>query len=330
MALSGYRTVRRALLVSALGAVLCAFVGAGSASAAPITVGSPLTASFTQETFGASATVLNIALGEPATYVTSPATGTIVSWHILASGGPFFLRVLTPDGGTTYTGGASSQGEVPTSLATQTFTTDLPIKAGQTIGVDNSNDSDTIGIAAVAGSAVGIIDPPVANGATVALSASGSAEAGFNAVVQPLPTVIRVSPRSGSRLGRKVTITGTNFDGTTAVKFGSTAAKSFKVISDTRITAVAPAHHPGTVHVIVLNPGQSTPGAASKFKFKQVCVVPKLKGKTLSAARKALKTAHCKLGKVTGPTGATKVSKQKPKHGKVLPAGSKVRVTVKL
>jgi len=34
--------------------------------------------------------------------------------------------------------------------------------------------------------------------------------------------------------GAKVTIKGTNFDGTTAVKFGTKKAKKFKVISDTK------------------------------------------------------------------------------------------------
>jgi len=276
---------------------------------------------------------MNSALGEAGAHVTSPVTGTIVRWRIQASGGPFFLRVLTPDGGSTYTGAGTSAGEVPVSTATQTFTTDLPIKAGQILAIDNSNNSDTLGLSLAApGSAVCVFLPPVADGsAATALACGSGEEVGFNADVQPLPTVSGVSPRSGSRLGgRKVTIKGTNFDGTTAVRFGSTPAKSFKVVSDTRIHAVAPAHHLGVVHMTVLNPGKSASGAASKFKFKQVCVVPKLKGKTLSAARKALKTAHCKLGKVTGPTGATKVSKQKPKHGKVLAAGSKVSVTIKL
>ena len=79
-----------------------------------------------------------------------------------------------------------------------------------------------------------------------------------------------LSPRSGSRNGgKKVTIRGTNFDGTTAVRFGTKAAKKFKVISDTKITAVAPRHARGTVHVIVLNPGQSATSKANKFKFKK-------------------------------------------------------------
>ena len=41
----------------------------------------------------------------PGANLTSPADGTIVRWRIVeATGGPFYLRVLTPVGGTTYTG----------------------------------------------------------------------------------------------------------------------------------------------------------------------------------------------------------------------------------
>jgi hypothetical protein len=65
------------------------------------------------------------------------------------------------------------------------------------------------------------------------------------------------------------------------------------------------------------------------------CVVPRLKGKTLSQAKTALKKAHCKLGKVHKP--------KKPKHrklrklvvkssspgaGKIRPAGTKVTLTL--
>jgi beta-lactam-binding protein with PASTA domain len=55
-----------------------------------------------------------------------------------------------------------------------------------------------------------------------------------------------------------------------------------------------------------------------------------VKGKTLKAAKKRLRAANCRLGTVTkekGVTAATgKVVKQRPKPGKVLTAGAKVRV----
>jgi len=52
--------------------------------------------------------------------------------------------------------------------------------------------------------------------------------------------------------GYNITITGYNFTGATAVAFGSVAATSFTVNSDTSITATVPAQALGTlVDVIV-------------------------------------------------------------------------------
>jgi hypothetical protein len=62
------------------------------------------------------------------------------------------------------------------------------------------------------------------------------------------------------------------------------------------------------------------------------CVVPKVKGKTLTAAKTAIKKAHCSVGKVTKKASA-KVKKnhvisQKPSPGKRLAKGSKVSLVV--
>ncbi len=58
------------------------------------------------------------------------------------------------------------------------------------------------------------------------------------------------------------------------------------------------------------------------------CVVPNVVGKKLKAARKALKKAHCKLGKVNGPKkDSSTVIKQHPAPGKQLAPGSRVKVT---
>jgi beta-lactam-binding protein with PASTA domain len=60
------------------------------------------------------------------------------------------------------------------------------------------------------------------------------------------------------------------------------------------------------------------------------CVVPKLKGKKLKAAKKALRKALCKIGIVKKLHGATaktgRVVNQKPGAHKVLAPGAKVSV----
>ena len=62
------------------------------------------------------------------------------------------------------------------------------------------------------------------------------------------------------------------------------------------------------------------------------CVVPKLKGKTLKAAKKRARKANCRIGSVKLRGDVTKktgeVVKQKPKAGKVKAADAKIAVTL--
>jgi hypothetical protein len=85
----------------------------------------------------------------------------------------------------------------------------------------------------------------------------------------PPPTVTGVSPSSGPRAGgTSVSVTGTNFTGATAVKFGSAKAKSFTVNSESSITAVSAAGTVGTVDLTVTTPGgTSATGAADQFSY---------------------------------------------------------------
>ncbi len=61
------------------------------------------------------------------------------------------------------------------------------------------------------------------------------------------------------------------------------------------------------------------------------CRVPALRGDTLTAARRVLARAHCRLGAVHQPRrrrGPLVVSGQAPRRGKTLPAGAAVAVTL--
>ena len=77
-----------------------------------------------------------------------------------------------------------------------------------------------------------------------------------------------ISPSAGLAAGgTSVTIAGSGFTGATAVQFGSTAAQSFTVNSNSQIMAVSPAGS-GTVDVQVRVAGQwSVPTAADRFSF---------------------------------------------------------------
>ena len=67
------------------------------------------------------------------------------------------------------------------------------------------------------------------------------------------PEVSGVSPNSGPAVGgNTVKISGEEFDGVTAVEFGTTEALSYTVNSSTSITAIAPAHTAEKVLVKVI------------------------------------------------------------------------------
>jgi hypothetical protein len=86
--------------------------------------------------------------------------------------------------------------------------------------------------------------------------------------VPAFPSVTNVSPDFGAPAGgTAVTITGTNFTGATAVRFGATPASSVTVTSDTSITATAPPGT-GTANVAVTNPsGTNMPVTADRFSY---------------------------------------------------------------
>ena len=86
------------------------------------------------------------------------------------------------------------------------------------------------------------------------------------------PTVTKVEPNEGWGEGfTTVEITGTNFTGATAVRFGSSNARSFTVNSPTSITAVSPERgyrEGSTVNVTVTTPaGTSATSAADQFTY---------------------------------------------------------------
>jgi hypothetical protein len=85
----------------------------------------------------------------------------------------------------------------------------------------------------------------------------------------PAPRVAAVSPVTAPQ-GSTVTITGTGFTNSTAVRFGHVAA-SFTVTSDTSITAVAPAVASGLVNVFVTGPGgTSAVTTGDQFTFNLI------------------------------------------------------------
>jgi hypothetical protein len=100
--------------------------------------------------------------------------------------------------------------------------------------------------------------------AAVVVTTPAAASAGFNYTYVAVPAPAAVFPTTGVLAGNdSVTITGTGLTGTTSVKFGTTPASSFTVVSDTELDAVTPAHLAGTVPISITTHG----GTDSSLSF---------------------------------------------------------------
>lgn len=328
-----------------LGVLLASLCMGGTAQAANVVVGNPLTEPFVSTVIGPPGVVAISAVTEPGAHASSPVSGMIVRWRIAgAQGGPFRLRVMRPLGGPTYLAAGTSAPATPAGLGTETFDTAIPIKAGDLIGIQTTTPQDKLGFGQPAFGLpeYRIWSPIPADGTSADLSAIAHTEPAFNAEVKPAPAVTSLSPASGLG-GTAVSIAGTDLDGATSVSFGGIPATAFKVESESKITATAPpAADSGPVDVVVkTNAGSSAVSPGDRFTYPATstardpgpsCLVPKLRGKSLTAAKKALKRAGCRIGTVKLRRGATaktgKVVGQKPGPGKALPLGTKVNLVL--
>jgi hypothetical protein len=334
-------------------AVTGSLLFAASGSAAPITVGSPLSASFTQnvetpESYVAAAT----ALGEPGAHAASPVSGTIIRWRLIdGKGTGFELWVLRPTGGGSYVWIDHSSPVAPAGGALETFSANVPISAGDLVALHvPAEGTDAISYLKAPGSQTTFFAPELAAGTEARPAETyANTEYGFNAEVLPPPTIAAISPAEGPTAGgTSVTIAGTNFIEVTSVQFGENPARSFAVTNEGVLTAVAPSGTPGRVPVKVTTVAGSTT-SPQPFIYSSVsnlplesnllpplhlntCKVPNLIGKNLKATKKRLREADCTLGQVVKNRGVTakngEIVKQKPKPATVRPAGSKVSVTL--
>jgi len=335
--------------------VATAAISAAPASGAIVTVGSPMTGNYTSLEIGTSFAVLNTSV--PGNNV-SPVTGAVVGWNIQgASGGPFTLRVIKKINSTEYLGGGHSAPVSPLTTAFQHFSAAVPINAGDMVAFDHANPSDKIGAGTplLAGNKLSYFTAPLAEGAIGTAQTGLSAEAAFNAEVQPAPTVTALGTTSGpTGGGTSVLIAGTDLENTTGVSFGGVPA-SFGQVTEGSVVATSPSTgSAGAVAVTVTTlAGSATAGQAFTYQAssssppagppapsspspppppKVVCKVPNLVGLTVKSAKAKLITAHCKLGKVTkkaGPKGKVgKVVKQGSKPNASLANGAAVPVTV--
>ncbi len=148
-------------------------------------------------------------------------------------------------------------------------------------------------------------------------SAAGPADE-FSYLV--LPSVSKVEPREGPEAGGTVvTITGANLTGAKEVKFGSMAAKSFKVESAGVVVAEAPAGK-GTVGVTVTTAaGTSATGPADEFAY----VAPPA---VTTVAATQITSASATLNGTVNPNGS-EVTECKFEYGTTMLLGSTATCT---
>ena len=226
---------------------------------------------------------IQVATDGGASYVV-PQAGTLTSWSTAAgpgAGQAVSLKVYRPVSGTIYSVVGQDGPRALTPSVLDTFPIDIPVQAGDVIGLNDGeaaivNDACQFYTSSL-GDVVGGLPGDTADGSLLNFEASvtrGEARLNVSANLQPTPPIV--------------------------------------------VTPVVPV--------------SSTPitGATTPSPPVPQCLVPRLGAKKLAAARKALKSADCELGRVTKLKGATAKSglvvSQNPQSGKKLTAGSKVGV----
>ena len=173
---------------------------APSANAASVTVGDPLLGLIGSSSPSAiSGTLLNTTIAEPGA-LGPPGEWLIVRWHLIkATGGRSACRSSARR--RLLHGGRHQRIRRAVTPGLETFATNLPIRAGDTIGLDVVKGL-IVGVVPNPASVIAMISPILVEGATEPLTATGTgAEFAFNAEVQPAPTVTSIGPKSGSFKG---------------------------------------------------------------------------------------------------------------------------------
>ena len=159
---------------------------ASTAQASTVTIGSSLSATFTQTILPAPTTVSNYILPSPAN-AASPTDGTVISWRFVGAGGSFTPRILRSTSGTSHTGAGTGQAQAPTApppAISGPFNTTLPIKRGEFFGI-NTPVAGTLGTATTPGATHLQWTPPLGDGVAGAPpTTSVTSEAAISAVVR--------------------------------------------------------------------------------------------------------------------------------------------------
>jgi PASTA domain/IPT/TIG domain len=274
---------------------------------------------------------------------TVPTNGVITSWSTNTTAGAnqmLTFKVYRQVDSNHYTvvGHDGPRNLSPSSL--NTFKTAIPVQAGDVIG---NNDLEQVFTAPSAclfetGNPADFTEcsegdfPDGATFETFPEECDPEHRLNTSATILPPPSIGSLGSAGGPYTGgTSVVIAGANFAEVKGVSFGSVPASSFAVNSEGQITAVAPPSATLAKVNVAVTTLAGTATSASQFSYEG-CTVPKLKGKKLKGSKKRVRKAGCKVGKVKKRGDATaktgEVVKQRPKPGKLVPSGTKVKITL--
>ncbi|MEU7633740.1 IPT/TIG domain-containing protein [Nocardia sp. NPDC049220] len=245
--------------------------------------------------FGSVSTSFTVDSATQITAIAPAGTGT-AQVTVTTAGGTSNGVAYTYVGVSTLTGVSPSQG--PTSGGTSVtltgtnLTDATAVSFGATAATSFTVNSATQ-ITAVAPAGTGAVQ--------VTVTTVGGTSNGVSYTYVAIPILTSVSPIAGPVAGgTTVTLAGMGLAATTAVSFGSAAAISFTVVSDTHVTAVAPGGT-GIVQVTVTTAGGTSNGVPYTF-----LAGPSLNGVSPDQGPSAGGTSVTLTG--TNLTGATAVS----------------------
>jgi hypothetical protein len=219
---------------------------------------------------GATAVTFGTTAATPFTFVSDTLISAVVPSGPI--GGGTVPVLVTGPGGTSAPGVTYTYISAP--IVVSVSPTSGPIAGGNTVAINGSHFTGATAVtfgttAATSFSFVSdtlinaVVPPGPIGGGSVSVRVTGpggtsAAGVTYTYTSGPAPVVTLVGPSIGPVAGgNTVFIIGSRFTGATTVTFGSTAATSFTVVSDTVISAVAP-HGPsggGSVSVRVTGPG---------------------------------------------------------------------------
>lgn len=182
-----------------------------------------------------------------------------------------------------------SSGSTRVTITGTNLSNTTTVQFGNSYGTALTNVSST-SVTVTTPSGSGVVDVRI----NTALG-SVTVKNGFTYKTNTVSTVNQVSPAAGPAAGfNTVTLTGTNLRGTQAVSFGSVAAVSFTVVSDSQITAVVPAGITNSSVLVNATNASGLQTTVATYKYSSTVCSPKTyltttfknRSATLSATQK--------------------------------------------